>query len=294
MPYPEFVLHGLVGAIDGTVGDGEDLGCLVVAIMPGASPHVSKPEEGEALERGLVRRGIRCGGRGGDQPLVAVVDVAHIGNNLAAVIRLLGEACGQDLVVASPRQSLPDVLLLIPKEVDRGTGNGVARDGIGDEVVGPAVETLVRNDRVADPDDDRAGVSVIHPGCKQVGTGLGEGRGNGHTPVKVTGTRRELLRPIRHLVADVLLAILMDEAVADVPDIELLVLDTTRIRLQVTFDVIKQALRVNGVRPEVNGRTIAEAEFDRCLLAGWMRGDGLELSPVLHDLIDALPFAVVL
>ena len=55
-----------------------------------------------------------------------------------------------------------DLLLLPAEELDVGLGDRLAGDGVGDEVEGLAVELLLDDDRVVDPDDDPADVAVRH------------------------------------------------------------------------------------------------------------------------------------
>src|SRR5207237_2572911 len=94
--------------------------------------------------------------------------------------------------------------------------------------------------------------------------------------------------PRRHLVADVLVLLLLDEPVAEVGDVELVPVEAGRGRAarQVRLDVVEQPGDLDGERLEGHLLAVAEAEIDAGLGPGRLRRQGLEAAPIADDLLE--------
>src|SRR5205823_5197570 len=87
---------------------------------------------------------------------------------------------------------------------------------------------------------------------------------------------------------EVLPLVLLDEAVADVGDVELLPLEPAGVALEVRLDVVEEPGHLDGERLEGDPLAVAEAEVDGGLPAGRLRLAGLEAAPVADDLVQRL------
>ncbi len=120
----------------------------------------------------------------------------------------------------------------------------------------------------------------------QVGAGLVQRRGDGDAVIDVVGPRLEVQVPGGDLVAEVLLLVLLDQAIADVADVDRVPVELAGAALEIGLHVVEQFVDLDGVGLEGDLVAVAEAEIDDGVLAGRLRLARLEAAPVADDLVE--------
>ena len=282
---PDLELHALSGAIDRAVGDDEILDLVVLRLVLAVVPHAPEPQPGQAA----------LGGGGGDQVLrhlLARLELGVGGNGLPLGVGLQGEAGGAHIRPA-PGRGLGQALLPVTKIIQVGPGHRLAGARVGHEGVHAGVglaflrQRLLHDHRVADPEHDEGFIAILDFATHQIGPGLLEGGLHVEHPVKMPGPGSQFLRPLRHLVAEVLLVVFRNDAPADALDLGAIPAQVAGIVGQVFLHVLQQGGHLDGMRLEgdLGGVAVLEAKPG---LAGGRAVVGLELPPVAHDLSQLL------
>ena len=142
--------------------------------------------------------------------------------------------------------------------------------------------------RVTDPEDNATDVAAGHPRRQQVGPGLFQGRFQSDQPVEVSGSGRELMGPGGDPLADVLLLVLLNQAVANVLNVDRVVVDPPRLAFDISLDVGQQLVDPDRERLELQFAAVAEAVVDRGGGAGRSDHGAFEPAPASDDLVESL------
>ena len=220
-------------------------------------------------------------------PGILSLQLCGVGRHLAVVVGQLGEVRGGNLVLPS------DAALPIAEELHVGPGNRLAGDRVRDEVPRLAVELLLDDDRIADPDDDSADIALVHFRRQQIRPGLLQRRRDGDPLVEVLAVRFELEIPAGDDVAQVLRLIVLNQLIADVADLHAIVIESFWTRFEILLDVLQQLLGLDRLGFEVHLASIAETEVERGPRAGGVDPRPLEPRPVANDLLDPFGPALV-
>ncbi len=101
-------------------------------------------------------------------------------------------------------------------------------------------------------------------------------------------SRLELLHPFGDGVTEVGFALLAEQALSDIADLQFLVVKLARIILQVGLHVLQQLVDINGACGYFDIRAIAEAEPEFGFGPGGEDIGLLELAPGFDDLVELL------
>src|SRR3984885_5465044 len=102
------------------------------------------------------------------------------------------------------------------------------------------------------------------------------------------GTRIEAERPLGNALAEILRLVLDNQAIADLPQVDLRHIEGAWPRFDIGLHVGKELFDVDRVRFQLEPLAVAEAERHRATGGGGLRRRRLEAAPIAHDLIEPL------
>ena len=115
---------------------------------------------------------------------------------------------------------------------------------------------------VRDPKNDAGGVSAVHAGGDQICAGRFDRHINFHPPIEVFGERLQIHVPLRRLLDEVLLLVLLNEAIAEIVDIDRLPVELSRMSGDRRLDIVEQLFDIDllGIKRHL----LAVAEQQGC------------------------------
>ena len=152
----------------------------------------------------------------------------------------------------------------ISEKLDVGFVDRAAVVGVGDVVHGFARERLLGNGRIVDPDDDLIHIAAVDFCGQQIGARFLQRGGNGNAAVEMVFTRLESELPLGSLLANIFRLVLVNQAMADVLDVQFIPVETCWIRFEIGFDIAEQLVDLDCVRLELDSGRVAITKVDRC------------------------------
>ena len=176
------------------------------------------------------------------------------------------------------------VLRTPAEELDVGLRNGFARRRVRNVVQHLLIKRLADNHHVINPDDDLAGVSIIHFCSNQVRSWLLQRRCDGDSIVNVIRSRLQSDRPVGDAFSEILCLVLRNDSVADVLNVELVSVEPLRIALQIFLHIGKQLFDTDGKGFELDQRPIAKPKIDDRSTSRRLNLRRLKPPPMINDL----------
>ena len=198
---PEAVIDLVVGAIDGSVGNGINLQwapCQRFNFL--SDPEAAKAAEGSAT--------IRC--FGADQPLVQSLLGGDWRCAKSIGVCAIGEATGYDT------RLLIVIIELPAEELQIGAGDGAAGDCICDVDEGAGFGLFFGDGEVCEPEDHACGVAILQLCLYPPRTGLWQRGFDGSGVVEVTGSGSQIDGPFNGLAGQILFRVGFKQSPADI------------------------------------------------------------------------------
>ena len=274
LPHPELEFDALARTIYGAIGHNQRFGLVVLGFVVTGIPDAGKTQKCQPAVTGGGQPGHIRGhiGRRDDHQTLRAGLFCETGVNDAIFIAAF------------------DVLSPEAEKVDAHPCKRPAADGIGHKVKHPVFKRLLDNRRVTDPDNNAGDITLLHPGFHQIRAGCFQGirKCDRHAaiPVPLVGVQIQL--PGSHLLADIFGLVFMDDAPADVGDIDFLPVQSPEPGADIGSDVFKESIDPDFTRTELRPAAVAKSIFNSGSRARGLRARGLKYTPVFSDLIDVL------
>ena len=225
LAHPGTDFHRLSRAIQGPVGHDISFGLIV-----GSGPQRLEGGSGEAQHGKTV--GVGIGGR--DQPLVALFERSAFRSRPTVGVALLcklSRVGSIALLVAFPSLSVAEELQGCA--LNRPPGFGVRH-----KVVVVVIYRAIHNHGVCNPDENAAFLSAADLCIHQIHTGFIQGCLHFDSAVSMVLCRLECQVPRRRLRAKILVLVFSDQAMAELVEAGLTIVESLGIRFEVGLDVI--------------------------------------------------------